>query len=146
MTTKLFVVQREINVPAQPGAEGSTLGRIFCDGIYLGFTLEDEDRQLENHQRDKVYGRTAIPRGRYELALDYSPHFGKLLPHIKGVPTHDGIRIHGANLPEQLLGCIAVGLVRTQRGVAKCDVVLQRIIGILQSAENDGIQCYIEVK
>lgn len=57
----------------------------------------------------------AIPKGIYEVDFNYSPHFNRIMPHIL-VPvrdTHaggdDGIRIHWANFPAQLEGCIAVG-------------------------------------
>jgi hypothetical protein len=57
----------------------------------------------------------AIPAGLYDVAFDYSPRFNAIMPHII-VPVRDqeaggdaGIRIHPANLPEQLEGCIAVG-------------------------------------
>lgn len=57
----------------------------------------------------------SIPAGIYELNFTYSPHFNRVMPHIV-VPTRDlaaggdaGIRIHWANFPAQLEGCIAVG-------------------------------------
>ena len=57
----------------------------------------------------------SIPVGIYDLTFDYSPHFNRIMPHIL-VPERDalaggdaGIRIHWANFPAQLEGCIAVG-------------------------------------
>jgi hypothetical protein len=57
----------------------------------------------------------SIPIGIYDLTFDYSPHFNRIMPHII-VPSRDaaaggdaGIRIHWANFPAQLDGCIAVG-------------------------------------
>lgn len=57
----------------------------------------------------------AIPEGLYSAKLDLSPRLVIVTPHI-AVPLRDeqaggdaGIRIHPANLPSQLLGCIAVG-------------------------------------
>ena len=56
-----------------------------------------------------------INPGVYELNFTYSPHFNRIMPHLI-VPDHDlsaggdaGIRIHWANFPAQLEGCIAVG-------------------------------------
>lgn len=56
-----------------------------------------------------------IPKGTYEVDFNYSPHFNRIMPHIL-VPSRDsasggdaGIRIHWANFPAQLEGCIAVG-------------------------------------
>lgn len=57
----------------------------------------------------------SIPSGIYDLNFTYSPHFNRTMPHII-VPSRDtlaggdaGIRIHWANFPAQLEGCIAVG-------------------------------------
>jgi hypothetical protein len=57
----------------------------------------------------------SIPAGLYDIAFDYSPRFNQIMPHIK-VPLRDqeaggdaGIRIHPANFPGELQGCIAVG-------------------------------------
>ena len=57
----------------------------------------------------------SIPAGVYDVNFTYSPHFNRVMPHIV-VPSRDalaggdaGIRIHWANFPAQLEGCIAVG-------------------------------------
>jgi Family of unknown function (DUF5675) len=57
----------------------------------------------------------AIPAGLYDVTFDYSPRFNQILPHIH-VPVRDqaaggdaGLRLHPANYPGQLEGCIAVG-------------------------------------
>jgi hypothetical protein len=57
----------------------------------------------------------SIPSGNYSVVFDYSPHFNRVMPHIL-VPSRDsaaggdaGIRVHWANFPAQLEGCIAVG-------------------------------------
>lgn len=50
----------------------------------------------------------AIPAGTYRGAKRYSPHFGMTVLGID-VPNRTDIECHPANLPSQLLGCIAVG-------------------------------------
>lgn len=52
----------------------------------------------------------AIPPGKYSVEITFSPHFGKPMPLLDGVPQRTDIRIHPANWPSQLEGCIAVGL------------------------------------
>lgn len=49
-----------------------------------------------------------IPAGYYSIEFTYSPEFNKIMPLID-VPNRTAIRIHPANYPRQLLGCIAVG-------------------------------------
>lgn len=50
----------------------------------------------------------AIPAGYYSVEFTYSPEFNQTMPLID-VPGRTAIRIHPANYPKQLLGCIAVG-------------------------------------
>ena len=95
------------------GSESFTPGQLYASGLRVGFTCEDEDRNLENGKEAKIYGRTAIPRGTYPLEVSYSHHFGKELPAVLDVPGYSGIRIHGGNRAEDSLGCILVGQVRT---------------------------------
>lgn len=68
-------------------------------------TLEDRVRP----EGEKVYGKTAIPEGAYEMVLSYSPRFKKILPEILNVPNFTGIRIHSLNKAEESEGCIGVG-------------------------------------
>src|SRR6266446_3772365 len=46
----------------------------------------------------------AIPPGFYKGRLEYSPHFGRLTPHID-VPFRTYIEIHPLNFPWQTEGC-----------------------------------------
>ena len=57
----------------------------------------------------KVFGKTAIPRGKYRLITSESPRFGRILPEVLHVPGFTGIRIHGGNTAEDSHGCILVG-------------------------------------
>lgn len=50
----------------------------------------------------------SIPAGYYPVEFTYSPEFNATMPLID-VPNRTAIRIHPANYPKQLLGCIAVG-------------------------------------
>ncbi len=72
---------------------------------FLSCTLEDVVRPAG---AEKVPGQTAIPAGKYELELSFSPHFNKTLPHIKDVPGFDGIRLHGGNTAVDTEGCVLV--------------------------------------
>ena len=76
--------------------ENSTTGKLFIENDFECFVLEDEDRKLEAGGK-KVYGKTAIPRGRYKIELDWSPKYGRDMPHVLDVPHFDGIRIHTGN-------------------------------------------------
>lgn len=86
----------------------STIGALYVNGVFHCWTLEDKDRKLEDGG-EKVYGKTAIPRGSYEIVITYSNRFRRELPLLKGVKGFDGIRIHTGNTDADTEGCILVG-------------------------------------
>lgn len=126
-------------------AEKFTLGSLLVDGRHLGFTCEDTDRRLEN-EGEKVKGQTAIPRGSYKVILSYSHRFQKVMPEILNVPGFTGVRIHGGNTHENTEGCPLLGIQRTQDGVAKCKEVNDRLIQMIQEAEDVGESVTLEVE
>lgn len=83
----------------------ATIGELLVNDKYLCDTLEDRVRP----EGEKVYGKTAIPEGMYEVKLTHSPRFKKILPEILNVPNFSGIRIHSLNKAEESEGCIGVG-------------------------------------
>ena len=58
-----------------------TIGKFYIDGVYQCDTLEDKDRglskdmPLEDIKKNKVYGKTAIPVGKYQVVWTYSNKF-----------------------------------------------------------------------
>ena len=99
-----------------------TIGTLTVDGIsdLLLYTLEDVDRKLTNEdsveqiKAVKVFGKTCIPYGRYEVALTYSNKYKRVMPLICNVKGFDGIRIHSGNVASDTEGCLLVG---TQKDV-----------------------------
>lgn len=88
----------------------STEGRLYIDGVFECFTLEDTDRKLEAGGT-KIPNQTAIPRGVYNVTITFSNHFQKLLPLVENVPNYDGVRIHSGNTDADTEGCILVGAI-----------------------------------
>jgi hypothetical protein len=101
----------------------STSGKLFLNEEFQCHTLEDVDRSLrsdmslEEIQKIKVYGETAIPTGIYRVDIDMSSRFHRLLPHILDVKGFEGVRIHPGNKPEDTEGCILVGTISDQNAV-----------------------------
>lgn len=96
-----------------------TIGELsVVGGEFVCYTLEDKERRLsqtdslEHIKEIKVYGKTAIPYGTYEVAVTYSNRFKKFLPLLLNVPGFEGIRIHPGNTDADTLGCILVGRVK----------------------------------
>lgn len=65
---------------------------------------------LELPWADNEPRKSCIPAGTYPLILDFSPHFNMKLWELTGVPGRSEVKVHPANFPTQLLGCIAPGM------------------------------------
>lgn len=98
----------EIEVKRIFKKEGYTIGKMYLNGNYFCDTLEDKVRSLKKAS-DKIFGRTAIPAGTYEVVVTWSDKFHRNLPLLLNVPYFEGIRIHAGNTAEDTLGCILVG-------------------------------------
>jgi len=102
----------------------TTIGALQNNGKFLCFTLEDVVRA----KGYKLNGQTAIPAGRYEIIMDFSNRFQKLMPHILNVPMFDGIRMHGGNTAADTEGCLLCAHnyvdVNTIQGSAIDDVIV----------------------
>lgn len=90
-------------------------GTRLSDGKHYCCTLEDVDRGLDSKmQLNKILFLkkphvTAIPVGRYEVTLTYSPRFRKNMPLLNNVSGYSNIRLHPGNTVEDTDGCILVG-------------------------------------
>ena len=81
-----------------------TVGKMYVDGVYECYTLEDAVRN-----GTKIIGKTAIPIGTYKLIIDASTRFKQDMPHILDVPDFTGVRIHAGNTSADTDGCILLG-------------------------------------
>lgn len=86
-----------------PSTETTTTGTLFVNGMQFCYTLEDKVRDK------KIAGQTAIPTGKYQVLITWSPRFKRQLPLLINVPGFDGIRIHPGNTHKDTEGCILVG-------------------------------------
>jgi len=90
------------------GTAEFTEGKLYVDGEFECFTVEDAIRV-----GTKVYGKTAIPPGTYNIVMTPSNRFKKILPEIQNVPGFTGVRIHAGNDSGDTEGCIIVGAINT---------------------------------
>lgn len=91
-----------------------TIGRLYVNGKFYCNTLEDTVRDInKNGTFDcgefKISGHTAIPYGKYEVIVNYSPKFKRELPRLLNVPHFEGILIHKGNTHKDSSGCVLVG-------------------------------------
>lgn len=101
-----------------------TIGELFINGKKFSETCEDKDRGLKDNmslveiKAKKIYGKTAIPTGTYEIKMTYSPKFanrvwakkyGGKVVEFMNVKGYQGVRCHPFNEAAESLGCVAVG-------------------------------------
>jgi|SRR5579863_1366682 len=108
-----------LELKREPSADGCTLGSLYVNGEFECFTLEDVVREVpqEAVEKWKVPGDTATPAGTYDVIVDMSAHFQRMLPLLLHVPGFEGVRIHSGNVSADTEGCILVGKRRTTAAV-----------------------------
>lgn len=109
-----------------------TIGHLYVltengEKQYLMDTIEDADRGLDNSmststiKSKKVYCKTAIPTGTYQITMWVkSPSFSKktyyknycdgYLPRLVNVKGFDGILMHRGSNEDSSCGCLILGL------------------------------------
>jgi len=114
-----------------------TVGRLFVDGDFECYTLEDCVRE-----GPKIHGHTAIPAGNYQVIVTHSPRFHRRLPLLVDVPGFVGIRIHPGNTDADTEGCllvgesVAVGGEALLRSRAAFDPLLEKIEAAIEGGED----------
>lgn len=113
----------------------ATIGELLINDKHLCDTLEDRVRP----EGEKVYGKTAIPEGKYEVELTHSPRFKKILPEILNVPNFSGIRIHTGNSSKDTEGCIIVGTWDGEKEdwVGSSKIAFDKLMSLLEEATNN---------
>lgn len=133
-------------------SENSTTGKLYVDGAFQCFTLEDKDRgllqsdSLDELKQKKIYGKTAIPKGRYPVIITYSEHFGKDMPLLVNVPDYDGVRIHSGNVAADTLGCILVGQARTLDEVINSRIAFAPLWEKIKNAIDNNQKVFITIQ
>lgn len=97
----------------------STIGELSVNGTFFSYVLEDvcrdknRDGDLNDPGEAKVQGKTCIPAGSYQVIIDMSTRFKKLMPLVVNVPGFAGIRIHSGNTNADTDGCLLLGTTRS---------------------------------
>ena len=144
MTPVEFFIVRDTFETGADNREGFALGQMYLETELVCQTVEDEDRHMEDGN-GKLYGKTAMPTGRYELELYNSPKHG-WVPLFKNVPGFTFTEIHKANHAEELLGCVAVGTRRTDMGVENCAPALALIVAEMRQAKIEDRKVFCTIR
>lgn len=130
----------ELHLQRDPTTDGATLGKLYVNGEFFCFTLEDAIRE------HKFAGETCIPSGRYKIVINKSQHFQRMLPLLLNVPEFDGIRIHAGNGPVDTHGCILVGLDRHANTIVQSRSAMDLLQPVIATALAKGEDVWITVK
>ena len=127
-----------------------TIGRLYVDSNYFCDTLEDTVRDLNkdgkfDNGEKKVYAKTAIPYGTYEIKWTYSPRFKKYTPQLMNVPSFEGIRIHAGNTSADTEGCILLGENKQVGKVLNSRATINKFYPLIKKACSNG-KVTIEIK
>ena len=127
-----------------------TIGRLYVDGNYFCDTLEDTVRDLNKNGKfdngeKKVYAKTAIPYGTYEIKWTYSPRFKKYTPQLMNVPSFEGIRVHAGNTSADTEGCLILGENKEVGKVLNSRATINKFYTIIKKACSKG-KVTIEIK
>jgi hypothetical protein len=117
-----------------------TIGELYVDGEFECYTLEDAVRDR------KIPGETAIPPGRYQVVLNWSPRFRRILPLLVDVPGFEGVRIHPGNTAADTEGCILVGHARGAAAVFQSRAAFEGLFLKLEAATIVGREIWITVR
>lgn len=145
---------------------GYCIGRLYIDGQLICNSLEDEDRGLSDSMDErtirnrKIFGKTAIPRGRYTIDMEtVSPKFSKKefymdvcqgkLPRLKNVKGFEGILLHVADGPkgaDLLEGCIGIGLNKKVGQLCDGKETFKKVYALMKEAHDRGETIYITIE
>lgn len=131
----------EIQVNRIARKDGYTIGRMSLNGEYFCDTLEDTDRGLNSTMSSdeilakKIKGQTAIPTGKYDVLLTFSPRFKRVLPLLLNVPGYQYIRVHHGNRPDSTEGCLLVGENKAKGQVLNSRATLEKLMSVLLECE-----------
>ena len=127
-----------------------TIGKLYIDDNYFCDTLEDTVRDLNKNGKfdngeKKVYAKTAIPYGTYEIKWTYSTRIKKYTPQLMNVPSFEGIRIHAGNTSADTEGCLILGENKQVGKVINSRATINKFYPIINEACSKG-KVTIEIK
>lgn len=127
--------------------ENKTIGELYIGSKKFCDTLEDKVRltwsllPFRKLLGVKLWGKTAIPAGRYQVVITYSERFKRRLPLLLNVPQFESIRIHGGNTEADTEGCPLIGKLDPKTNTiygAKSLGLLDKLMVQLESASKTG--------
>lgn len=156
--------KKEVELTMQRASDNkvSTIGELLLNDSTI-YTIEDTGRDY-NHDGDfddqgegKVYGKTRVLKGRYEIKLRkegslhekykerFSFHRGML--HLQNVSHFQYIYLHIANWASQLLGCVGLGSKKiSDNEVGESEKAYIYVYGYICAMFDLGYRVFLNIK
>jgi hypothetical protein len=115
----------ELKLIRETKTNDSTIGKLYINEIYHCYTLEDKEREV------KVQNVTAIPKGRYEVIINFSNRFQQQMPLLLNVPNFVGVRIHWGNYSKDTEGCILLGTTKAVNMIGNSRTAYAKFMSII---------------
>lgn len=127
--------------------ENYTIGNLYVNGEFFCNTLEDKVRDVNKDgiNESKVWGQTAIPFGKYQVIISYSPKFKVKMPLLLNVPGFEGVRIHAGNTIDDTLGCILVGKNTIPGEVHESKDTYNKLMGLIEDIKDPFEKIFIVI-
>lgn len=140
-----------------------TIGHLYADGEYVCDTIEDVDRDLTDSmtydqiKAKKVYSKTAIPRGTYDVAMNiiswkfankqyYKVYCKGRMPRLRNVKGFEGILIHRGTTEKDSAGCIIVGYNKVKGQVVNSTQAFEKLYRMMDNAYQNGENITITIE
>jgi hypothetical protein len=131
----------EIIVKRVELTDESSISEWSIDGKFECYGIEDKDRGLLSSMSEseikalKIYGKTAIPKGTYQVVLSFSNRFKKYLPELLNVKGYAGVRIHPGNTAADSEGCLLPGTTKAKNFVGNSVKAFNTLFAKMKTVE-----------
>lgn len=103
----------------------STISKLWCNEVFECFVLEPP---------------VPIPAGVFDIKLEYSERFGRIMPFLQNVPGHTAIEIHYGNTVANTKDCLLVGQVKGENFVGNSGPAFTALFAKLEKEASNSIE------
>lgn len=108
----------------------SVISELFIEDVFQCYVLE--------------LSPPLVPAGLYQVLLQNSVKFGRIMPMIQNVPGHTGIEIHPGNTAVDTRGCLLVGKTKAADFVGESDDAFKELFAKISPLSAEPLS--IEIK
>jgi hypothetical protein len=137
----------EMIVNRYPSKDETTIGQLLIDSLFTCYTLEDKVREnfVQAEGQWKIFGKTAIPAGRYKVTMEDSGRFGPKTLTVNNVPGYTSVRMHPGNTNADTEGCILLGMSKDEDDIYDSRIAVDKVKSIVGPVLDEGSEVWITI-